>query len=65
MQEDLDAATGRAMKGYLRIEPDQETGGIRRPGITTDEDPDETTIVLDIKKVYLITDQTGNIIQTP
>ena len=27
------------------------------------DDPDETTIVLDIKKIYLIADQNGNVIQ--
>ena len=30
-------------------------------GITTTEDPDEATIVLDIKKIYVITDAIGNI----
>src|SRR4051812_9105044 len=49
-----------AMKGYMRIEPNQEKGGKYNASWYYDiEDPDETTIVLDIKKIYLITDRNG------
>jgi heavy metal sensor kinase len=52
----------RAMKGYLRIEKDADLGKYAAAWYYDDEDPDETTIVLDIQKVYVITDADGNII---
>ena len=50
-----------AMKGYLRI--DVESGKNATSWYYDDSDPDESAIVLDIKKVYLVTDQFGNVIQ--
>jgi heavy metal sensor kinase len=56
-----------AMKGgYLRIDKSPETSPV--PGKNAanwyydPEDPDETTAVLDIKKIYLIADENGNAI---
>jgi heavy metal sensor kinase len=51
-----------AMKGYLRIEKDPDLGKYAAAWYYDDEDPDETTIVLDIQKVYVITDADGNVI---
>ena len=51
-----------AMKGYLRIEKDPDLGKYAAAWYYDDEDPDETTIVLDVQKVYVITDADGNII---
>jgi heavy metal sensor kinase len=62
VEETLDG-DWKALKGYLRIEWDQELGKYAGSWYYSDEDPDETTIVLDIKKVYVITDLDGNIIQ--
>jgi heavy metal sensor kinase len=53
----------RAMKGYLRIELNRESGKYFAGWYYDAEDPDETTIVLDMKKVYVITDVDGNVIQ--
>jgi heavy metal sensor kinase len=49
-----------AMKGYLRI--DVESGKNAAGWFYDDTDPDESAIVLDIKKVYLIADQNGNVL---
>jgi heavy metal sensor kinase len=49
-----------AMKGYMRIELNRETHQFNASWYYDVEDPDETTIVLDMKKIYLITDQNGN-----
>ena len=51
-----------AMKGYLRIEKDPDLGKYAASWYYDDEDPDETTIVLDIKKVYVVTDADGNVV---
>ena len=51
-----------AMKGYLRIEKDPDLGKYAAAWYYDDEDPDETTIVLDIQKVYVVTDADGNVI---
>jgi heavy metal sensor kinase len=51
-----------AMKGYLRIEKDADLGKWAAAWYYDDEDPDETTIVLDVQKVYVITDAEGNVI---
>src|SRR5262245_4014188 len=48
-----------AMKGYMRIELNRETRQFNASWYYDAEDPDETTIVLDIKKIYLVTDQNG------
>ena len=53
----------RAMKGYLRIELDRPTGRYYAGWFYDDEDPDETTIVFDLKKIYVITDADGSIVQ--
>jgi heavy metal sensor kinase len=50
-----------AMKGYMRIEP--ITDFSNRMGSAwyyDDDDPDETTIVLDTRKIYMVADQSGN-----
>ena len=51
-----------AMKGYLQIERIPDTGNYAASWYYDKEDPDETTIVLDIKKTYVITDADGNIV---
>jgi heavy metal sensor kinase len=61
IHEILDAQW-RAMKGYLRIERDPDSGKYCAYWYYDDADPDETTIVLDIKKVHLIADLNGNVI---
>src|SRR5436305_12675387 len=48
------------MKGYLRIELDRPSGKYFAGWFYDAEDPDEATIVLDMKKVYVITDVDGN-----
>jgi heavy metal sensor kinase len=49
-----------ALKGYMRIEP--SAGKYYACWYYDDKDPDEATIVLDIKKIYVITDANGNIV---
>lgn len=49
--------------GYLRIEPSGELGKNASNWYYDETDPDETAIVLDLKKIYMITDQNGNLIQ--
>lgn len=51
-----------AIKGYMRIELVRETGKYFASWYYDPQDPDETTIVLDIKKTYVITDAEGNIV---
>jgi heavy metal sensor kinase len=50
-----------ALKGYMRVEP--SAGVYYACWYFDDKDPDEATIVLDIKKVYVITDASGNIVK--
>jgi heavy metal sensor kinase len=53
----------RGLKGgYVRIELNREVGKYFASWYYDSEDPDETTIVLDIKKIYVITDAQGNIV---
>ncbi len=50
-----------AMKGYMRIEPVLDFGNkICSAWYYDENDSDETTIVLDTRKIYLVTDQYGN-----
>ena len=52
-----------AVKGYLRIDKDAELGGqIAAAWYYDADDEDEKTIVFDIRKIYLITDQYGHVI---
>ncbi len=51
-----------AMKGYVRISLNREDGKYYASWYYDNDDPDETTIVLDIKKVYVITDPAGNVV---
>ena len=51
-----------AMKGFLRIQRDHDSGKFQAYWSYDEADPDETTIVLDIKKVHLITDEDGVVI---
>jgi ADP-ribosyl-[dinitrogen reductase] hydrolase len=52
-----------AVKGYLRIEKDREIGKNFSNWYYAADDPDEATIVADIKKIYMIADENGNLIQ--
>jgi heavy metal sensor kinase len=52
-----------AMKGYLRIEPDRDTGSDVAAWYYDANDPDETAIVQDFKKIYLIADRNGKVIR--
>ena len=47
-----------AMKGYLRIEPNDE-GRVLAIWYYDDKDPEESRIVLGVKSVYLVADSTG------
>ena len=60
IQEELTGDWG-AMKGYMRIERVPELGNKFAAAWYYDkEDPDETTIVLDLRKIYMVADQNGN-----
>ncbi|MEO8595496.1 MAG: ATP-binding protein [Candidatus Solibacter sp.] len=60
IQEELNSDWA-AMKGYLRIEPVSDFGNRMCAAWYYDEDdPDETTIVLDTRKIYMVADQFGN-----
>ncbi|HLK63760.1 MAG TPA: heavy metal sensor histidine kinase [Bryobacteraceae bacterium] len=63
IEEELSSDYGAAKGGYLRIDWDPESGKDAASWYYDDEDADESTTVGDIKKVYLITDQYGNILQ--
>ena len=51
-----------AMKGYLRIERNDDTGKIEAIWYYDPKDPDESRIVLGARTVYLVTDENGNVI---
>ena len=60
IQEELNGDWA-AMKGYMRIEPVLDFGNkICSAWYYDVDDPDETTIVLDTRKIYLVADQYGN-----
>ncbi len=60
LQEELNTDWG-AMKGYMRIEPNPDFGNkICSAWYYDENDPDETTIVLDTRKIYMVADQFGN-----
>jgi heavy metal sensor kinase len=60
LQEELNADWA-AMKGYMRIEPVPKFDHkICSAWYYDDEDPDETAIVLDTRKIYMVADQFGN-----
>jgi len=50
-----------ALKGYLRIEA--EGGKNFSNWYYDDTDPDEATIVADLKKIYMVADQNGNLVE--
>lgn len=53
----------KALKGYMRIEPDSEFNNrLTAAWYYDQEDPDETTIILDLRKIYMVADQNGNVI---
>ncbi len=52
-----------ATKGYLRIDRDPDLGKNASSWYYAEDDPDEASIVGDIKKIYMIADQDGNLIQ--
>jgi heavy metal sensor kinase len=51
-----------AMKGYLRIERNPETDRREAYWYYDDADPDESRINLNIKRIYLVADELGNLI---
>jgi heavy metal sensor kinase len=60
LQEELNTSWG-AMKGYMRIEAVPDFGNkICSAWYYDENDPDETTIVLDTRKIYMVADQFGN-----
>ncbi|MEO8368384.1 MAG: ATP-binding protein [Candidatus Solibacter sp.] len=60
IQEELNGDWA-AMKGYMRIEPDPDFGHRMCAAWYYDkDDPDEATIVLDTRKIYMVADQSGN-----
>jgi heavy metal sensor kinase len=62
VENQLDAEW-KALKGYMRIERDAEYNYRFTAAWYYDtDDPDETTIVLDLRKIYVVTDQDGNVI---
>ncbi len=52
-----------ALKGYLRIDEVRELGKNFTNWYYAEDDPDEATIVADIKKIYMIADENGNLMQ--
>jgi heavy metal sensor kinase len=52
-----------ALKGYLRIEKNPDTGKNQPYWYYDDEDPDESLIVRRIQRIYLITDEDGEVLQ--
>jgi heavy metal sensor kinase len=63
MHELLDAQW-RAIKGaYLRIEPNSDLHKNAADWYFDADDPDEVTAVADLKKIYMIADEHGNIVQ--
>ena len=60
--KDLVEQEWAAMKGYLRIERNPETQRNESYWYYDDVDPDESRIVLNIRRVYLIADTNGNLI---
>ena len=63
VQDALNEEWAAVKGGYLRILKVPELGKYAADWYYDEEDPDETTIVLDIKKIFLITDQYGHPIQ--
>ena len=59
VQDTLEEEWG-AMKGYLRIERVPELNQWFAGWYYDQDDPEEATIVLDMKKIYVITDADGN-----
>ena len=51
-----------AMKGYMRIERNDETQKTEAVWYYDDKDPDETRIVLGARSAFLVTDQNGNVL---
>ncbi len=51
-----------AIRGFMRIEPDTSVGGIAAEWYYDPEDPDEKTAVFEVRKIYLVADQYGNVI---
>jgi heavy metal sensor kinase len=53
----------KALKGYLRIEGDGDFNyRLTAAWYYDQEDPDETAIVLNLRKIYMVADQNGNLI---
>jgi heavy metal sensor kinase len=62
VQDSLEDRWAALKGGYMRIDRDRVSGKYYACWYYDDKDPDEATIVLDIKKIYVITDANGNII---
>jgi heavy metal sensor kinase len=66
-QDTLNEEWASLKGGYLRIDTGSEVGPLKGQNganwIYDKDDPDEKTAVLDIQKVFLITDQNGNVAQ--
>jgi heavy metal sensor kinase len=62
VQDTLEQQWG-ALKGYMRVDRDRTAGTYYSCWYYDDKDPDEATIVLDIKKIYVITDAEGKIVE--
>jgi heavy metal sensor kinase len=61
-EETLNEQWGAMKASFLRIEMIGSLGRYAASWYYDDTDPDETTVVLDIKKIYMIADQYGNVI---
>jgi heavy metal sensor kinase len=63
LQDSLNDEWTAVKGGFLRISMNRESGKYAADWYYDSEDPDETTLVLDLKKLFLITDQNGAIIR--
>jgi heavy metal sensor kinase len=63
VHETLNANWAALKGGYLRIEPDADLHKNAANWYYDADDPDESTTVGDIKKIYMIADRNGNLVQ--
>jgi heavy metal sensor kinase len=62
VQEMLEEEWKAIKGGYMRIELNREAGKYFASWYYDKDDPDETTIVYDLRKIYVITDAQGNVV---
>src|ERR1044072_4918369 len=62
VQDSLEDRWDALKGGYVRIDVERPSGKYLACWYYDDKDPDEATIVLDIKKIYVITDANGAIV---